>query len=132
MEVEAAMELVRHLDQTGLHQVYTCLLRNFVNKFYFYICLLINLVYTRFTPDLHKVCVVYTEFAPCLLSNGYFSPEFIPIAQCVNFVQIMGILCKLLQTFCKQTGIYEARFAQCKLNLAPVNFFGRSKHLQKV
>ena len=35
MEVEAAMELARHLDQTGLHQVYTCLPRNFVNKFYF-------------------------------------------------------------------------------------------------
>ena len=64
----AAMQLARHLDHTGLHQVYTRLLINFVNKFF---CLhlfahqfCLHQIYTRFTQGLcclHWICPLFTQ-----------------------------------------------------------------------
>jgi hypothetical protein len=76
-----------------------------------------------FTPDLHNVCIVYTEFTHCSPKTGGFSGEFPPGVECANLMQILCILGKLLQTFCKQTSIYECKLAQCKLFSASVNIY---------
>ena len=79
MEVEAAMEMQRHLDETGMHIVCTI-----------YVCELFGLLQvcslksvcteqTDGLASLHKVCTVCTKFTPCLhrvyITTGGLSGE---------------------------------------------------------
>ena len=106
MEVEAAMELQRHLDETGVHQVHTIYAWGFFgfapcsSRFF----LGLHHVWLRKTFILSKlfgsyqVYKVYTKFTPCLhkvyFPTGFFFWGKTPVGKmqtlyklCINFEQ---------------------------------------------
>jgi hypothetical protein len=120
MEVEAAMELQRHLDETGVHQVHTI---------YAWVCFWVCTMFDSGFLGLHHVWLrkkfilskifgsyqvykVYTKFTPCLhkvyFPTVLFSGEKEPLGKCKLFINFVWTLGKLRH-------IYVCRFALCKL-----------------
>ena len=92
MYAPAAMELQRHLDETGVHRVYTTI---YVGDFR--VCIMfdsgllfekslpnVNFLTFRFTPSLHGLHKVYTKFTLHLHPNRNFFWEKITVGKFVN------------------------------------------------
>ena len=77
MEVEAAMELQRHLDETGVHIVCTIYVVRYFSLHQVYFLktglLSVNFLTFGFIQNLHGLTRIYTEFTLSLRPNRPFS-----------------------------------------------------------
>jgi len=105
MEVEAAIELARHLDETGLHRVRTGFDQTWSGLVGSYHSNRPVLVCTKFSPSSCHVQLVCTKFVLGLATNGPFFWEKRPVGKSANLVQTVDKLMHFTQTQNKQTHI---------------------------
>ena len=98
MEVEAAIELARHLDETGLDRVLTGFDQTWSGLVGSYHSNRPVLVCTKFDPSSCYVQLVCTKFVLGLATNGPFFWEKRPVGKSANLVQTVAKLMHFTQT----------------------------------